>query len=233
VRNQDPNAECPDRSYFVTDGGAEENLGLVSALLAVQSALEEIAARCKDARGPGCERKLRRIHFVIAEASATGYDYEQDRGLSAGLEGAKDRMTGGLTQHPDRRGEAALPLLARLARAGRVARARGGPMDALPLPRHAARLPLARRHRHPLDPRRDLHPLRPSRARRAGWGDTVDLRWSEITRMWTALHNPEARFCDDASYGNVSTDKVRRWICGWRFGGNRPRDLHVLEWRTS
>jgi hypothetical protein len=50
--------------------------------------------------------------------------------------------------------------------------------------------------------------------------------------MWTALHQPEARFCDDASYGNVNTDKVRRWICGWRFDGNRPRDLHVLEWRT-
>lgn len=233
VRNQDPNAECPDRSYFVTDGGAEENLGLVSALLAVQSALEEIAARCKDARAPGCGRKLRRIHFVIAEASATGYDYEQDRGLSAGLEGAKDRMTGGLTN-------------TLIAEAKRLYRA--SPASPVPAasPEHEAdrwmrfhflAMPLVFRSRGGIGTHwthAESFTLSDPRARssRARWGDTVDLRWSEITRMWTALHDPEARFCDDASYGNVSTDKVRRWICGWRFGGNRPRDLHVLEWRT-
>jgi hypothetical protein len=235
VKNQDPNTECPDRSYFVTDGGAEENLGLVSALFALQSALEEIATRCAQApRDPWCGRKLRPIHFVIAEASATGYDYEHDRGLSAGLEGAKDRMTGGLTNTliADAR------KLYQSSPAAPKDADSGVPRDADKMVRfHFLAMPLVFRSRGGVgthwthadtftlsDPR--------VRARRASWGNTVDVQWDELTRMWTALHQPEARFCDDASYGNVNTDKVRRWICGWKFDGNSPRDLHVLEWRT-
>jgi hypothetical protein len=232
VKDQDPNTECPDRSYFVTDGGAEENLGLVSALFAVQSALAEIAGRCRAAPAdPWCRRRLRPIHFVIAEASATGYDYEQDRGVSAGMEGAKDRMTGGLTNmlidDTDR-------LHARASSRVEGGRAAQG----LRLRFHFLAMPLVFRSRGGVgthwthadrftfsDPR--------VRAPHLSWAaGTVDVRWSELTRMWTALHDPEARFCDDASYGGVNTDTVRRWICGWRFDGSRPRDLHVLEWRT-
>jgi hypothetical protein len=231
VKNQDPSTECPDRSYFVTDGGAEENLGLVSAIFAVQSALAEIKTRCEHApQDPWCRRKLRPIHFVIAEASATGYDYEHDRGLSAAVEGAKDRMTGGLTN--------ALIGHARfLYRSSPAAPKDANKMTDRLVRFHFLAMPFVFRSRGGVgthwthadtftlsDPR--------VRARRAGWGDTVHVHWGELTRMWTALHQPEARFCDDASYGNVNTDKVRRWICGWRFDGNRPRDLHVLEWRT-
>jgi hypothetical protein len=46
------------------------------------------------------------------------------------------------------------------------------------------------------------------------------------------MHDPEGRFCTDYSYGGINTDKVRRWICGGRFDGNQPRDLHVLEWHS-
>src|SRR5262249_2730772 len=93
----DGRSPCDARSYHVTDGGAEENLGLVSALYGVLSALDDLASRC----GKKCD--LRPVHFVIAEASATGYDYAQDRGLSAGLGGGKERMTGGLTNELEAR----------------------------------------------------------------------------------------------------------------------------------
>ena len=232
VKNQDPNTECPDRSYFVTDGGAEENLGLVSALFAVQSALASIAERCPAAaRDPWCRRRLRPIHFVIAEASATGYDYEHDRGMSAGLEGAKDRMTGGLTNMLIKDTQDLYETASSRVAGAKAAQARS-------LRFHFLAMPLVFRSRGGVgthwthaesftfsDPR--------VRAPHLSWAaDTVDVRWTELTRMWSALHDPDARFCDDASYGGVNTDTVRRWICGWRFGGSRPRDLHVLEWRT-
>jgi hypothetical protein len=60
------------RSYYVTDGGAEENLGLISALYALESAVDKIPSGVR----------IRPIHVVIAEASAVAYDYSQDRGLS-------------------------------------------------------------------------------------------------------------------------------------------------------
>lgn len=77
---------CPD-SFFVTDGGATENLGLVSALFAVRSALDQLANNTP----------VREIHVVAFEASAFGYDYAQDRGLGAATGGSKERLTGALT----------------------------------------------------------------------------------------------------------------------------------------
>src|SRR5262249_53740125 len=65
---------CRYLSYYATDGGAEENLGLISALYALESALAQVP-----------EGAARPIHVVIAEASAVTYDYSQDRGLSAAL----------------------------------------------------------------------------------------------------------------------------------------------------
>jgi hypothetical protein len=78
---------CTQRSYYVTDGGATENLGLISALLALQSAL----------RDPALKPPLRDIDIVLAEASAVGYDYSQDRGIGASTDQSKERLTGRLT----------------------------------------------------------------------------------------------------------------------------------------
>jgi hypothetical protein len=78
---------CTKRSYFVTDGGATENLGLVSALLALQSALQDRALK----------PPLRDIDIVLAEASAADYDYSQDRGIGASTDQSKERLTGRLT----------------------------------------------------------------------------------------------------------------------------------------
>jgi hypothetical protein len=237
LKNADNRTECPDRSYYVTDGGAHENLGLVSALYAVESALAEIEKRCEGAKAkqdPWCARKLRRIHFVIAEASATGYDYSQDRGMSAGLEGGKDRMTGGLTNE-------LIEASRKLYRSLPLEQARGQPIRF-----HMLAMPLVFRARGGIgthwthaetfrlsDPRvrSPLASWIPGELRFVGIRDAVDVDWRNITRMWTAMHEPDVRFCDDAGYGNIDTDEVRRWICGWRFDADRPRDLHVLEWR--
>lgn len=229
IKNQDPNTPCGDRSYLVTDGGVEENLGLISALYAVDSALREITGRCpkEGSRDPWCKRRLRAIHFVIAEASATGYDYEQDRGISTIWETAKDRMTGGLTNQLARSVE------------GRYLRSAMERLDKQLRFRYLA-MPLVFRSRGGIgthwthaehfifsDPRvRSVYP---------SWNvERVFLNWKEVTRIWTALHDPNQLYCEgkDYSYGGVNTDTVRRWICGSMYDGNQPRDLHVLEWRT-
>jgi hypothetical protein len=78
---------CKIRSYFVTDGGATENLGLISALFALQSALED-----SELHAP-----LRDIDIVLSEASAFALDYAQDRGVGAATDESKERLTGRLT----------------------------------------------------------------------------------------------------------------------------------------
>ena len=79
---------CPNRSYFVTDGGATENLGLVSALYALRGAIE--AAPTAVILPP--------IHLVAIEASAVTYDYKADRGIGAATGGSKERINGALTE---------------------------------------------------------------------------------------------------------------------------------------
>jgi hypothetical protein len=78
---------CP-RSFFVTDGGATENLGLVSALYALRGSVKDLPA---DAR-------ISDIHVLAFEASAIDYDYTDDRGIGAATGGAKERINAGLTQ---------------------------------------------------------------------------------------------------------------------------------------
>jgi len=78
---------CP-QSYFVTDGGATENLGLVSALYALRGTLLQM--------DPGAV--LGEIHVLALEASAIDYDYHDDRGIGAATGGSKERINSGLTQ---------------------------------------------------------------------------------------------------------------------------------------
>jgi hypothetical protein len=224
VRDRVKGAPCAERSYYVTDGGAEENLGLVSALYAVQSALKDLEAPC---RSKGC--RLRPLHFVIAEASATGYDYEQDRGVSAGVSGAKERMTGGLTTvliDETRRMYAALGA------------------DAQDMRFHYLPLPLPFRARGGFgthwmqagsfdvtDPRLRSLP---------GWLDgappssraSATISKAEIDMVWLALHDPRTPYCSNRGYGSIVTDRIRRWICGAPNDAHRPRDLHVDAWQA-
>jgi hypothetical protein len=226
-----PGAVCPDRTFFVTDGGAQENLGLVSALYAVQSALDEIKRQCgKDAPNthPLCKRTLRPIRFVIAEASAATFDYEEDRGISTALT-AKERLTGGLTGALIERNQELY--LASGVRAGAdkldfhflglplVFRARGGLGTHW---MHAARVEM-------IDPRLRVIPAwyEPSLRARA----TVTVTRANLDKIWLALHDPAKPYCgNDYGYGDRHTDTVRRWICGSPGDSRGSRDLHIKNW---
>ncbi|MCX5795028.1 MAG: patatin-like phospholipase family protein [Elusimicrobia bacterium] len=62
--------------FWVTDGGASDNLGLVPLLLALHNALGS-PGRCPGNQG------LPDIHIIAADASAARLDYTQDRGIGA------------------------------------------------------------------------------------------------------------------------------------------------------
>ncbi|MHB1060245.1 MAG: hypothetical protein ACYC0F_20475, partial [Rhodanobacter sp.] len=83
-----PDEKCGAQSYFVTDGGATENLGLVSALYALRGTLQQLP--------PGAP--ISDIHVLALEASAIDYDYRDDRGVGAATGGSKERINAGLTQ---------------------------------------------------------------------------------------------------------------------------------------
>ena len=79
-----PNAPVDDamgrKRYWVTDGGAVENRGLVSLLLALRDSLEELKS-CQDGDdGTPCPRIPDAIHILVAEASAGSTRFTQDRG---------------------------------------------------------------------------------------------------------------------------------------------------------
>jgi predicted patatin/cPLA2 family phospholipase len=65
-----------DHWLWLTDGGAEENRGQVSLLLAVRGAIER---RIK----AGKRSVLPDIHLIVAEASGGSTEYKQDFGISA------------------------------------------------------------------------------------------------------------------------------------------------------
>jgi hypothetical protein len=62
--------------YWVTDGGAADNRGLVSLLYALRHALVKL----EQAPRPG---PLPALYVVVAEASKEGFDFKQDRGIGA------------------------------------------------------------------------------------------------------------------------------------------------------
>jgi hypothetical protein len=212
-----PAQGCTRRSYFVTDGGAQENLGLVSALYAVQSALRELSRQCS----PKCA--LRPLDFVLAEASGAGYDYAPDRGISAAFGAAKDRLTGGLTNALIDETRA---LYASLGAHGQDIRF------------HYLPLPLAFRARGGFGTHwmhADRFELRDPRAREVARGvlSSATIDREELTKVWLALHSRDRHLCsaplDD---GSITTDKVRRWICGVPSGVNAgAHDLHIDAWK--
>jgi len=220
--------ECADRSWFVTDGGVVENLGLVSALFAVKSALRAISDQCAgNARHSWCARKVRPIHFILIEASATGYDYSQDRGLSA-LSGGKERMAGAATN-----------LLVDQVNALYAGLRRVKP-DTKAMRFHFVGLPLAYRARggfgthwtHPdpielTDPRARTMPL-PALLSPL---EHATMNRQDVGRAWAALLATDAPYCQGRGLGTVQANTVLRWICGDRGDPRGPRDLTVLNWQ--
>jgi hypothetical protein len=75
--------------YWVTDGGAAENRGAVSLLYALQGLVQDCAGAVQ------CARPWPDLHLVVADASASDFDYRADRGLGA-LNAAAQRFSGQL-----------------------------------------------------------------------------------------------------------------------------------------
>ena len=86
VSLQDSSDPKQGKRYKVTDGGATDNRGLISLLLALEHALARMD-----------RREIPEIHILVADASAFGYDYsDTTRGLGTALSGSKERVGNGL-----------------------------------------------------------------------------------------------------------------------------------------
>lgn len=209
-------AECPTRPYYVTDGGATENLGLASALFALREALRALPREQRPA-----------VHIVAIEASATGYDYSQDRGIGAAAGGAKERLIGALTE------ELLNDLCASLDA--------GACRSQLPL--HYISMPLAFRSRggfgtHWMFPNAIQVENPRLAALPSGWQalanrltggprSHVAIDRTDLVEMWTALHAPDASFCQ-TPFTKPERQTLQAWICG---DESLPPDLHINQWR--
>ena len=218
ARVQDKNGQgCQARSFYVTDGGAEENLGLISALYALESALAKTPANAA----------VRPIHIVIAEASAVTYDYSQDRGLSSALSGSRERLAGGLT-------DSQLDKMKLQSTSGAKAT----------IQFHYLGLPLAFRARggfgtHWMYAKAfHLNDPRPRTARSlnfvpfAGLSEkTAAIDRADLAALWLALHDPDKPFCEHDKLESSDARKVQGWICGSKQADPDGRDLHMRNWK--
>jgi hypothetical protein len=222
VASETKDTACPQRSYYVTDGGANEDLGLVSALYALRAALKQLQGQ-----------EVPEIHIVTIETSATAYDYTPDRGLNAATGGSKERLTGGLTQE-------LLDEVQDLAM-----QATG---DSRRVQVHDLALPLAFRSRggfgtHWMFPDSILvenprlaAPLIGYKRLLAEWfandppSAVIDKK--QLIDLWTALHEPDQRFCGQT--WETDPRRVADWICGKNTASAEtlPKDIHVSEWRN-
>lgn len=213
-----------DYSYYVTDGGATENLGLVSALYELRGLL----GRWKDGQHGSAYLSPPQMHIIAVEASAVTYDYTDDRGVGAATGGARERINGGLTREL-------------INSIDRQLAALGGP----PLQTHYIPLPLAFRSRGGFGTHwmyaktiRVSNPLLPRLGNRLeqglnfGRSSYVNLGHDDIDALWTALFDPAADFCTP-QHGSSATEQVRDWICG-RASGNginaRQPDEQIAAW---
>jgi hypothetical protein len=226
--------ECP-QSYFVTDGGATENLGLVSALFALRGTLDRLPAGTT----------LSDIHLLALEASAIDYDYSDDRGLGAATGGSKERINAGLTQ-------------SLLAEVHALAERKHHVTVTL----HYLPLPVAFRSRGGFGTHwmfapivRVANPHLPEKPEDSFFGaddrDTVDLDRPEVTATLRALFDPVEPIClraariaahpenaaRDYTLGwTVDTQRVARWICKYddQRGREAPMpDYLVDQWRKT
>lgn len=213
-----PPEDCGPHSYYVTDGGVVENLGLISALYALRESLTAI--KRSGAAPPS------KVHIVAAEASAMDVDYTQDRAIGA-LGSGKERLAGGLTLELLRDIEVLLP------------------KDALKI--HYLPMPLALTSRGGIgthwmlprnvklnDPRAPRPPTLRERFVRWITDDEVELDRDDLSRLLEALHGEPGSFCA----GNWPPPEkpalgvTRGWICdrGSNVDIGRAADPHLHAW---
>ena len=220
VPSEKPDAECPTRSYYVTDGGATENLGLVSALYALNKALADI--RKSD------PTKIPDIHLVLLEASATTYDYTPDRGINAASGGSKERLTGGLTVELLKQAYAMSPTIKIHDLAMPLAfRSRGGFGTHWMFP--DAIVIANPRTPHPAPWYTSLEWWRGRHQK-----GTASLDRDELITLWTELHDPDVKFCGEGPFTpprDSPMQTVADWVCGVTGTERLPQDIHVKQWR--
>ena len=210
-------ADCATQTYYVTDGGATENLGLLSALLALKSALSD-----PDLRGP-----FRDIDIVLAEASAIDFDYEQDRGVGAATGQSKERLAGRLTLElfedvEKRASELGARIRIHDLSLPRVFRSRGGFGTHWMFPEN---ITVTNPRVTPLPPSWQIRVAQYSGMQR--FWVTLDKR--ELAQLWQMLFaSDEAEFC-----GHEWSDKeqdlrvVAGWICS---SGGTDADPLFSRW---
>ena len=221
--------ECP-QSYFVTDGCATENLGLVSALFALKGTLDRLPA----------EQKLTDIHVLALEASAIDYDYSDDRGLGAATGGSKERINAGLTQlllteiHALAEEKFGISVYVHYLPLPVAFRSRGG------FGTHWMFAPIVRVANPHLPEKPDDSMFADAKA------DTVDLDRGEVTATLRALFDPQEPICEraariaahpenatkDYTLGwTVDTQRVARWIC--RYDDQRGREAPMPDYQVD
>jgi hypothetical protein len=212
-------ARCAGRrSYYVTDGGATENLGLISALYALHSALAQWPSGAP----------LPELHVIALEASASDFDYRQDRGVSTATGGAKERLAGGLTES--------------LLRSLQMRVEQLGAPSGAHLQMHYLAMPLALRSRGGIGTHwmlaNDILVTNPHRAvpvsflARAlalgpGASDRVRITRGELFELLDAMHAPDGSLCSNQSEFSRSAQRVADWICN---PDSQTTDIHVQTW---
>lgn len=224
VASDDP--RCGSRrSYYVTDGGATENLGLISALHALHEALNDWPEGTPPPK----------LHVVALEASASDYDYRQDRGVGTATGGAKERLAGGLAEG----------LLDALAVQLKALTQDTGAAASLDL--HYLAMPLPLRSRGGIGTHwmlaNDILVTNPHRIAPVGWmaralaigpdaRDRVRITRCELFALLNAMHSQPGALCATQKPFTANAQKVADWICGPRAGEeSEAGDLHVREWR--
>lgn len=218
--------DCKGNSYYVTDGGATENLGLVSALYELRGVLEAWQTaphKTKD----GKTLVPPPIDVIAIEASAITYDYTDDRGVGAATGGSKERINGGLTAEL-------------VTSINRQLTSLGAPELRL----HYLPLPTAFRSRggfgtHWMSAKkiRVSNPLVPRLGGRFeqwrhGSASYVYLSQTEVTALWTALFDPQANFCTPRDSDSNDMRRVSEWLCGTSAANIKPDlpDPQIIAW---
>ncbi len=222
--------DCKGDSYYVTDGGATENLGLVSALYELRGVLAAWPKASPGTAG-GPPALPPQIDVIAIEASAITYDYTDDRGVGAATGGSKERINNGLTA------ELLLSINQQLT-------SRGAPQ----LRVHYLPLPTAFRSRGGFgthwmyaDEIRVSNPLlaRPGSRfeqfmRRIRQTSYVYLSRGEVNALWSSLFHPAADFCTPRKSDSSHMRTVAEWICGTSDAGSiklESPDPLVDAWR--
>jgi hypothetical protein len=224
----DGSPDCGGRRvYHVTDGGATENLGLISALYALQSSLDVLAEK----KSSGTSVTLPPIHIVAMEASAIDVDYKQDRGIGTATGGSKERLAGGLTELLLINIESRLAALAgeptklhiHFLPMPAAFRSRGGVGTHWMLPRHV----------NITNPHLPTAPGFTAQLPLADGDDAINVRLSkhELFDVLDDIHDADGGFCTKPSARTARPQRVADWICGVDSKHPTAPDFHVLTWR--